>query len=637
MQRFLMAATTAAVLFTVSTPAQALPTGFTNDVLLNGSGAGMNAPHDFCFLADGRVLIANRSGGVVLYTGATGTTPVGTVPSVETGSERGLLSIEPDPNFATNGYIYVWYSSSSTSFMHLDRFTCTGTLNSPTSTNLSFASSSRRAILAAIPDNNFNHNGGSARFGPDGMLYMSIGDDAVSCNAQNTASSVGCLLRMTVAALPPGGSTTAPSFSTLDPGNNPLSANSNISQLVVAYGLRNPFRMEIDQLTGSCYIGDVGQNAVEEYSEYVYPPAGPLPLVNFGWPWREGFNNYSGCGGSQPANVLPIAAVNQSGSGWGSVMGGPRYRNQGGMYDFGTLYEGVAFFTDYYGGQMRALVNNGASWGTLPPVTGQTGAWWATGFVGLTSMRQGPDGAIYYTQRNGTGSTSAGTFERFRPLGPTNSVVAVSGTSQRVAINELFPQPVVCQVLDTNNNPLPGGTVNFAVAGGATLSTTNPVIADANGMAQTNVTATATGGSITVTASTPGAGATGTFSLFARKLNVILAGNLTVLTISNQTTVPSNQVPFIVMAGFAGVPSWVSPWGTVCTDPAHFLTVVIEDGTGIFGGVSLSGTGGLGLPSLTKIYTLPPGLLTGLTLKLTAIGFDGNDGPFVVNCHTQQF
>ncbi|MFO1077556.1 MAG: PQQ-dependent sugar dehydrogenase [Planctomycetota bacterium] len=613
--------------------AQTVPSAFTVDTLLQ---SGLTAPNDFCFLPDGRVLIASRDGTVQLYVGTTTTTPVGTVPNVETGSERGLLSIEPDPNFPTNGQIYVWYSSSLDNFMHLDRFECTGDLANPASTNLAFAAASRRVILAAIPDVNFNHNGGAVRFGPDGMLYVTIGDDAVSCNAQNTSSASGCLLRMNVAVLPAGGSASAPSFATIDPGNNPLSANNDISQLVIAYGLRNPFRNNIDPVTGNIYIGDVGQSAVEEYSEYVYPTTGPLPLVNFGWPWREGPNTYTTCGGAMPAVVGPISYVNQ-GSGWQSVMGGPRYRNMGQQFDFGSGFEGIAFFHDYFSGQMRALVESGGTWSTLPPVQGQPGTWFATGFVGVPSVREGPDGALYYVQHPSTYATSGGTFERVRPLGPVNSVAVVSGSGQRATIGETFGAPCVARVFDPQNQPLGGAQVNFAVSGGATLSTTNPVIADANGYAQTTVTATSAGGGITVTATTPGAVTSGTFALFARKLAVIRAGNLTVLTISNQTAAVPASVPLIVMAGFPGVPSWASPFGNVCTDPTSYLTVVIEDGSGVFGGVSLSGTGGTGNPGLTKLYNLAPGLLNGLLLKFTAVGIDSVDGVFVTNCATQQF
>ncbi len=624
----------AAGLLAAATVAQSVPSGFVVDTLLS---TGLQAPHDFCFLPDGRILIANRGGAVQVYAGGSAVT-VGTVPSVEVGSERGLLSIEADPGFATNGHIYVWYASTGDSFLHLDRFTCTGDLANPTSTNLSFVSSSRRVVLGAMPDNAFNHNGGSARFGPDGMLYLSVGDDASSCTAQSTTSSAGCVLRMDVGALPAGGSTTAPSFASLDPGSNPLSANTDISQLVIAHGLRNPYRMEIDPLTGSLYIGDVGQNAVEEYSEYVYPSAGSLPLVNFGWPWREGNNSYSTCsGGLPPGLVAPIAAVSQSG-GWGSVMGGPRYRNQNGAHDFGPAYEGNAFFLDYFAGQVRRLVQTGTTWGAAPSVPGQPNANdWATGFVAVTALRQGPDGALYFTQHPGTYATSGGFLKRLRPQGPVNSVVAVSGAGQIGPAQEAFPQPIVARVLNPQGQPLPGGTINFTISGAAVLSTTNPVVADGNGLASTTVTATNGGGAITVTASTPNSTTNATFGLFARNLVVAGTNTFVVVTVTNSTTAVPATVPYIVMVSLPGAPVWNSPLGPICTDPSSPLTIVIEDGTGIFGNVSLSGTGGLGTPSLTKIYNLAPGLLNGLLLRFQAIGFDPVTGIFRTDCESRQF
>ncbi|MFO1076300.1 MAG: PQQ-dependent sugar dehydrogenase [Planctomycetota bacterium] len=613
--------------------AQSLPANLVNEYLVSLT----TLPHDFCFLQDGRVLIAGRDGDITLYAGGAVVTQVGTVPNVEVGGERGMLSIERDPNFATNGYFYVWYSSAASTFTHLDRFTCTGDLGNGTSSNLTFATSSRRAILAAVPDVATNHNGGSARFGPDGMLYLTIGDDANQCDAQSTTSSLGCLLRMDVGALPAGGSATAPSFSTLDPGDNPLSNNLDVSQLVIANGLRNPFRMNIDEVTGNCYIGDVGQDEIEEFDEYVRPAAGPLPLRNFGWPWREGLNAFSGCGGAEPPSTPPLATFERLATGWRSIIAGPRYRNQNGPFDFGPGYEGVAFLFDFYTGDMRALVANGSSWQTLPPVAGQTGAWWASNIAWRTSMRQGPDGAIYHLMRVTSGPAPGGTLQRIRPAGPANSVVTVSGSGQRGTSGSVFAQPLIVQVRDVANQPLGGGLVNFEVAGGAILSTTNPVVADASGFAQTTVTATNAGGPVTVIATTPGSHAVALGSFFARKIEVDVAGNTTTLSILNRTAASSQQVPFIVMAGFAGVPTWNSPFGTVCTDPAHYLTVVIEDGTGIFGGVSLSGTGGLGTPTLNKSYTLPAGLLTGLQLKFTAIGFDGVDGIFALNCELEQY
>ncbi len=416
----------ALALATYDLPAQQVPSGFGVTTLVS---SGLTAPNDFCWLPDGRMLIANRNGVVSLYVTGNSVGTVGTVPSVETGSERALLSVAADPNFATNGQIYVWYSSTADNFMHLDRFTCTGDLSNPASSNLSFAASSRRAILSSVPDLAFNHNGGTCRFGPDGMLYQTIGDDASSCSAQSWNSQSGVLLRLDVSSLPAGGSTAAPSFNQLDPGDNPLSNNTDFSQLVIAQGLRNPVRMQIDPATNNVYIGDVGQNAREEYSEYVYQQ-GNLQLVNFGWPWREGIGSYISCGGSQPAGLVdPIADVPQS-QGWRSVMGGPRYRNQGGNYDFGAPYEGNAFYADYFSGHIRRLTYNGSSWAPAGAVQGQPSASnWAQGFVGITSFNTGPDGAIYVVQHPSTYATSGGLLKRINPKGPpaTTSVRTGAG------------------------------------------------------------------------------------------------------------------------------------------------------------------------------------------------------------------
>lgn len=627
---------TAAVtsLFASAALAQTVPTGFVIDTLIS---TGLQSPNDIAFLADGRVLICNKAGAIMVYAGGAPVT-VGTVANVQGGtsdSERGLLSVVADPNFATNGYIYVWYASTADAFMHLDRFTCTGDLNNSTSTNLTFAAASRRVILANPPDSAFNHNGGSLRFGPDGMLYLSIGDDANSCSAQSTTSQAGCMMRMNVSTLPAGGSTTAPTFSSLDPGNNPLSANTDVSQLVIANGLRNPVRFNIDPVTGNLYIADVGQNAVEEVDEYVYPAVGSLPLVNYGWPWREGNNTFNGCGGTAPASVAPIVAIPQAGS-WLSVMSGPRYRNLGGQFQFGPNYEGSVFYLDYFSGELRRLVNTG-TWGTAPQVPGQPSATnWGTGFTGTVGIQQGPDGGLWFVQHPTTYANSGGTLKRIRPLGPTNSVQAISGGGQVGVSGEAFATPLVARVFDTNGNPLPGGTINFTVAGAATLSTTNPVTADANGFAQTTVTATG-GGAITVTAATPNSQTSGTFSLFARRITVTPAGNLVIVAVTNTTTAVPANVPYVTLVSFPGSPTLPTILGPICTDPGYALTVILEDGTGAFGGVSFSGTGSIGNPSKTWLYTVPAGLLTGQLMRFQAIGFDPVTGWFRTNCETRQF
>ncbi len=620
----------AVVALGATTAAQTVPTGFVIDNLLT---SGLSTPNDCCFLPDGRCLVANSAGLVSLYAGTSATgVNVGTVPNVESGGERGLLSIAADLAFATNGHVYVYYSSTLDAFMHLDRFTCTGDLANPSSTNLAFAGSSRRVLLGALPDNAGNHNGGSVRFGPDGMVYLTIGDDANACNAQSLTTQVGCLLRIDVSQQPAGGSTVLPAFSALDPGNNPLSANTDFSQLVLAHGLRNPFRMEIDQPTGNLYIGDVGAGSQEEYSEYVRPSTGPLPLVNFGWPWREGNQPGSGCGGTQPPGLVdPIASVSH-GAGWASVMGGARYRNLGGQYDFGPAYEGNAFYLDYYAGELRRLVNTG-TWAPAAPVPGQPNATnWGTGFNNVTSLRLSPDGGLWFTSHQ-----SGGQLRRVRLLGPVPSITAISGSGQRGPAGEAFPQPLVARVFDPQGSPLPGGSVNFSVTGPGTLSTTNPVIADPNGFAQTNVTATTGGGPVTVTGTTPGGITSAVFNLFSRRILTTPAGTLLVVSITNQTDALPPTVPYVVMLSFPGSPTLPTIVGPLCIDPGYALALVFEDGTGMFNFISFSGTGGVGNPGLTKIYTLPPGIFAGQLMRFQAIGFDSISGWFRTNCEQRQF
>lgn len=516
--------------------------------------------------------------------------------------------------------------------MHLDRFTCTGDLANPGSANLTFAAASRHVLLGALPDNAGNHNGGSARFGPDGRLYLTCGDDAVACNAQLLTSQVGCLLRLDVSQRPAGGSTVLPPFSALDPGDNPLSGTADFRRLLLAHGLRNPFRMEIDPVTGNVYIGDVGAGAIEEYSEYVRP-VGALNLVNFGWPWREGAQTGFACSGTQPAGLVDPIAQETHGNGWQSIMGGARYRNLGGQYDLGAAFEGNAFFADYFAGQLRRIVRTANGWAAAPAIPGQPDATnFGTGFGQTTSLRLGPDGGLWFT-----GHTGGGSLKRLRLLGPVPSITAVSGGSQRVTVGETFPAPLVARVFDPQGNPLAGGAVNFAVAGGGTLSTTNPVLADANGFAQTTVTATAVGGGITVTATTPNAITQATYPLFARKLTVTPAAQFLVLSINNQTSAIPATVPYVVMLSFPGSPTLPTAIGNLCIDPAYALALVIEDGVGMFGGISFSGTGGIGSPGLTKLYTLPAGIFAGQLMRFQAVGFDGQTGWFKTNCEQRQF
>jgi glucose/arabinose dehydrogenase len=606
--------------------AQNVPAGFVVDTLV---ASGLSAPHDFCFLPDGRILIANKAGGVVVFAAGSVVT-IGTVPAVETSYERGLLSIAADPAFAGNGHFYVYYALAGDDFLHVDRFSCTGALADPVSTNLQFAAGSRRVVLGSLVDNAQTHNGGALRFGPDGMLYLSCGEDGAPCAAQDPLSQSGALLRFQVANLPAGGSLVLPSFASLDPGDNPLSANSDSTQLLLAHGFRNPWRFDIDASSGDIYIADVGEFALEEVSEYVRPAGGPLPLRNFGWPWREGTLPGTGCAGVAPAAlVAPIVTVPNGP--WRAILTGPRYRSRTAVHDFGGGYDGVLFYADYSAGAVRRLAWNG-SWAPAAAVAGQPdGANWATGLDLVTGLRQGPDGALYCTRHPGL-------LQRIRPIGQGIAITVAGGGGQLVTAGEPFPAALRVRVVDAQSMPIANVPVSFTVSGAAVLTSASPTPTDAQGHAQVTVAALAAiGGPVMVSAATAGAASAAQFGLFVRRLTATsVPGALTVSIVNRSEVVPA-LVPYVVLVALPGSPSLPLPFGTLCIDPGHALAVVIEDAFGIFGGVSLSGAVAIGDPGLLRVYPLPPGLLAGLQMSFQAVGFDAQDGLFVTNCEQRQF
>jgi glucose/arabinose dehydrogenase len=370
-----------------------LPDGFRDSVMVTN----LSAPVGMAFLPGGRLLFVEQVSArvrLVVNGALSGTDPVGTIDSVNTnGSERGLLGIAVDPGWPARPYIYVHCNHTGNSTLRISRYTLQGDLDGTAGGALTIVAGSRRDILRGVPDNAFNHNGGTLRFGPDDLLYASFGEDASACSAQDTTSLRGVILRLDVSGVPAGGGP-PPSLSSITPAGNPfLPAGSPRSQLIWAYGLRNPFRFHTDETAQVLFIADVGENTNEEIDRIT---TGGRDL---GWPNFEGFDSRTpGCA-LNGTHTPPVYSYDHNeGS---AVISGGVYRAASGLpAGFPAEYQGDYFFSDYYSGFVRRLNGGGTSW-SLEPAPGQpNGTDWATGFGEVSDWLVGPDGMLWYCRQS---------------------------------------------------------------------------------------------------------------------------------------------------------------------------------------------------------------------------------------------
>jgi len=394
--RALLGILTTAVVLSPGLARAAVPTDFVDELVVDG----LDQPTGLAFLPDGRLLVLEQNArNVRLVVQETlAVSPILTIADVNTsGNERGLLGVAVDPGWPSRPYLYFHFTRTPGNTVYIARYTASGDLSDGTSTNLSLGD--RYDILTDVPDNAQNHNGGTLRFGIDGMLYASFGEDAFNCAAQDSTDLRGVILRLDVSGLPSGGGG-PPAKSLITPPDNPFPSTNANAGLTFAFGLRNPFRFDIDSETGHLYIGDVGERYFEEMDE-------ATGGENFGWPYREGTNvrdpngcNEPGGPGSQ-TYVDPIGGYDRTSLSTAAIIGGPRYRDVlGGIYRFPSLYDGAVFFSDYYSGFVRVIQENGNGWAPLPAVPGQPNANdWATGITNVGQFQVGPDGAIYYTKQ----------------------------------------------------------------------------------------------------------------------------------------------------------------------------------------------------------------------------------------------
>lgn len=318
---------------------------------------GLVQPTAMVAAPDGRVFVAEKGGTLrVVQNGTVLAAPFLTV-GVDTFSERGLIGVALDPNFAANGFVYVYYTTNEpTPVNRVSRFTVAA--GNP---NVAQAGS-EVVLLDDIPSTNGNHNGGALAFRPDGKLYVAAGEAGVPANAQTLANLAGKILRLN-----PDGSV---------PADNPFVGAPGARPEIWALGLRNPFTMAVQPGTGALFINDVGGGAFEEVNLGV---AG----ANYGWPNTEGdFNPAQFPGFARPIYAYAHGTGGMQGN---SIAGGAFYNPAVPL--FGSRFVGDYFFGEFVRGRIyvRDAVTGAVSTFAEPAAGG-----------GITDIDVLPDGRLLY-------------------------------------------------------------------------------------------------------------------------------------------------------------------------------------------------------------------------------------------------
>jgi glucose/arabinose dehydrogenase len=331
--------------------AASLPAGFTETRV----AGGLDDPTAMAFAPDGRIFVTQQGGQLRMIKNDTLlATPFLTV-TVSSAGERGLLGVALDPSFSSNGFVYVYYTATTpTIHNRVSRFTASGDTAVPGS----------EVILLEL--NNLssatNHNGGAIHFGPDGKLYIAVGENANGSNSQTLGNLLGKILRINK-----DGSI---------PSDNPFFGTaSGDNRAIWALGLRNPYTFTFQPGTGRMFINDVGQNTWEEINEGI---AGS----NYGWPSTEGPTSNSSFRG--PVYWYGHGNSNTTGC---AITGGAFYNPT--TQQFPDEYEGSYFFADFCSGWIRRL----------DPSNGNAVSAFATGIGAPVDLRVTDDGSLYYLAR----------------------------------------------------------------------------------------------------------------------------------------------------------------------------------------------------------------------------------------------
>jgi glucose/arabinose dehydrogenase len=383
--------------------------------------SGLSAPMFVAAPAgDDRLFIVERAGTIrILQDGQVLGDPFLDIRDrVDAQGEGGLLGLAFPPDYASSRAFYVYYTADGSPLTsRISRFRASAA-------NPNAADPGQEKVLLSQPQPFDNHNGGTVAFGPDGMLYMGFGDGGDGGDpgerAQNPGTLLGKMIRIDV------------SFSSFSdgyaiPDDNPFAGPDGVLDEIWAFGLRNPFRFGFDRATGDLYIGDVGQNAIEEID---VEPASSSGGLNYGWDVMEGTSCFEDPDPGEPACHAPSLTlpIHEYDHGVGNaVTGGVVYRGSE------PSLQGLYVFGDYGASEIWTLQWDGGD-GIVGDVANRTSELVpdAGSISNPVAFGEDGDGELYVVDPGG---------EVFRVPEPARLVLAAVGAAVLAGVRRLTRRP----------------------------------------------------------------------------------------------------------------------------------------------------------------------------------------------------
>jgi glucose/arabinose dehydrogenase len=426
-------------------------------LILTTFASGLNHPVDIANAGDNRLFIVEQDGYIQIAdpSGNLNSTPfLDIIDRVESGGEQGLLGLAFHPEFASTGFFYVNYTGVGDS-THISRFNV-----SPINADMADPNSEMKLLTIFQPFQ--NHNGGCLKFGTDGYLYIGLGDGGSAGDpgnrAQNPMEFLGKMLRIDVDG---GNPYTIPE-------TNPYFGNLSVLNEIWAMGLRNPWRFSFDKLTGDLWIGDVGQNAIEEID---LQPGSSEGGENYGWRCYEGSSAYNTAGcNSGDYYILPVHEYTHSATNSCSVTGGFVYR--GSQF---PVFSGKYFFADYCSDKIWTLSSESGSWiaTLMGQYNGNNFSTFGEDVNGKLYIAGHSSGIIFCIGDSGTGCSSTQTHVPYIYPNPFNEILSVELAANisspgfinifDITGNMVFKSDILTKHTDIQLGFLPSGIYLFNV------------------------------------------------------------------------------------------------------------------------------------------------------------------------------